>query len=67
MAELVKDGVNGFLVEPDDEEGFLKAMRDVESFAPDACRSYVEKRFNVERMVDEYEKLFIDALKDEAW
>lgn len=56
VPEIIQDGVNGFIVDNIDE--MAEAVRKIEMISPAKCRDSVEKRFSVERMVDEYETLF---------
>jgi glycosyltransferase involved in cell wall biosynthesis/quercetin dioxygenase-like cupin family protein len=56
MPELIKDGVTGFLLE--NKEDFVKKIGEVKSLDRHACRSWVEERFTVERMVDEYIEVY---------
>jgi glycosyltransferase involved in cell wall biosynthesis len=52
MPELIKHGRNGFLVRTVDEA--VKAIRDIPPIKRLACRKWVEGRFTVDRMVEEY-------------
>jgi glycosyltransferase involved in cell wall biosynthesis len=52
MPEIVRDGENGFLVESPDEA--VAAVRAADGLDPRAVRSSVERRFDSDRMVDEY-------------
>jgi glycosyltransferase involved in cell wall biosynthesis len=56
MPELVRDGENGYLVDPLDEA--VHAVRLAQRLDRRAVRSSVELRFGVERMVDEYLALY---------
>lgn len=56
VPEIIQDGVNGFIVDNINE--MAKAVRKTEIISSEKCRESVEKRFSVERMVDEYENLF---------
>jgi glycosyltransferase involved in cell wall biosynthesis len=53
--EIIEPGVNGALV--DDVEQMGDALRDLDVSAQ-VCRASVERRFHVDRMVDDYEALF---------
>jgi glycosyltransferase involved in cell wall biosynthesis len=56
VAELVDDGVTGFLRA--DLEGLAAALGDVDRISPEACRAAVEARYSAEAMTDGYERLF---------
>ena len=56
VPEIIQDGVNGFIVDNVDE--MVEAVKKVAMISPAKCRESVEKRFSVERMIDEYEDLF---------
>ena len=56
VPEIVKDGVTGFVV--DTVEEMAAAMKKIDSIDRAACRRHVEQHFTVERMVDDYEKVF---------
>ncbi len=54
--EIVKNKKNGFIVKNVNE--MVKAMKEIEKIDRKECRSWVEKGFSVEKMVESYEKLF---------
>ena len=56
VPEIIQDGVNGFIVDNIDE--MAEAVKKIAIISPARCRDSVEKRFSVERMVNEYENLF---------
>lgn len=56
VPEIIQDGINGFIVDNINE--MAKAVKKVEMISPAKCRDSVEKRFSVERLVNEYENLF---------
>jgi glycosyltransferase involved in cell wall biosynthesis len=56
MAELIKDGVNGFLV--DNVAQAITAVGELYSIQRADCRDRVERLFSVDRMVDDYLKLY---------
>ena len=56
VPEIIQDGINGFIVDNIDE--MAEAVKKVGMISPAKCRDSVEKRFSVERMVNEYENLF---------
>lgn len=73
VPEIVRDGVTGFVIDPDDEnrpgigswiikkrgiEGLVEAVQRVEEIDRTACRKHVEENFTVEKMVEGYEKVY---------
>lgn len=77
VAEIVKDGVTGFIIDPDDEnrpgkggwvikkrglEGLAEAARRIGEIDRNACRQHVEERFTLEHMVGGYEKMYENAI-----
>jgi glycosyltransferase involved in cell wall biosynthesis len=56
MAEIIEHGVNGFLVDNDDEA--VAAVERVGSLDRATVRRSVEQRFHVDRMADEYIALY---------
>jgi glycosyltransferase involved in cell wall biosynthesis len=73
VAEIVKDGVTGFIIDPDDQnrpgkgtwvikkqglEGLVEAIRRIDEIDRKACRSHVETNFSVPAMVAGYEKVY---------
>ena len=56
MAEIIRDGENGFLVDATAEA--VAAVRKSTALDRRAVRASVEKRFGVGRMVDQYEALY---------
>ncbi len=59
--EIVEDGVNGFLV--NDEDEFLERLKDNRVWNPEKIRESVYKKFNKEKILMQYEQLFLDILK----
>jgi len=67
--EVIEHGVTGFLVPPGDQDGFAAALQNVMSMPAAeyramrrACRERVEKLFTVDRVVDDYERLYAQVL-----
>jgi len=60
--EIVQPGVNGFLVE--DEEQMAAALRDLPQISPQACRDSVARRYAVDTVVAGYESVYARAVSD---
>ncbi len=74
VPEIVKDGVTGFIVDPDESgdwankgswvikktgiEGLVEAVKRIGEIDRKACRKHVEQHFTVEKMVDGYEQVY---------
>lgn len=56
MPELIDSGKNGFIVENVKEA--IEALGKISKIDRQCCRDTVEKRFSVERMVDDYIKVY---------
>lgn len=76
VREVIKHGKTGFIVKPFNKngkpniQGFAKAVKKLYQMPKKEyikmrhnCRKHVEKNFTVEKMVDEYEKLYYKILK----
>jgi len=59
--EVVKDGKTGFVVK--DIEEAVGAVKKIKEIKREDCRKWVEENFTVEKMVQDYEKLFYRLLK----
>jgi glycosyltransferase involved in cell wall biosynthesis len=59
--EVVDHGKTGFIVDTVSE--MADAMKKIDSIDRKACREYVEERFTLEKMVENYERLFSDILE----
>lgn len=60
VPEIVKDGKIGFVVE--DTEDMARAIKKIDDIKRADCRKHVEKHFTVQRMADEYEKVYEKAI-----
>lgn len=59
--EIIVDGVNGFLV--DDEEEFLEKLHNTNDWDSGRIRNSVIDKFNQEKIISEYETLFFNIIK----
>lgn len=66
MSELVRHGENGFIY--DSEEDLEKAIREnvITEISPAACRKVAED-FTIERMVENYERIYTEVANGERW
>lgn len=78
VAEIVKDGVTGFVVDPDNEErsgkgswvikkqgveGLVEAIKRIGGLDRAACRKHVEEKFTIDKMVEGYENVYKRVLE----
>ena len=62
VPEIVVDGKTGFVVE--DMRKMVSAMKKIDKINRADCRAHVEKNFSVEKMVDEYERVYEKVVDD---
>lgn len=60
--EVIKNGKTGFVVKNLGE--MVKAIKKIDQIDRRECRAWVEENFTIEKMVDEYEKVFYTILKE---
>ena len=58
LAEIVVDGVTGFLVAPDDIQAAADGVRKSARISRTACRDHAEKHLDLERSLDAHEQLY---------
>lgn len=61
--EIIQDGINGFLVE--NEEDYLDKLRDLRKWNPVKVRESVNKKFNKDLILQQYEDLFINIINQQ--
>lgn len=54
LPDLITNGVDGFLVEPDSVVGLINAAEKISSIDRQKCRDKVEKKYSIDLMVDNY-------------
>ena len=64
MPELIDSGRTGFLVE--DVDHAIAAVREVNALDRRTCRREAERRFALQRMIDDYERLFHAIVSGDA-
>jgi glycosyltransferase involved in cell wall biosynthesis len=62
VPEVIEDKKTGFVISSLEEAGV--AVKQIETISRIDCRKRVEKHFSVERMVNDYEKIYIKILKE---
>ncbi|MDH7913958.1 glycosyltransferase [Winogradskyella sp. SYSU M77433] len=60
--EIVENGINGYLV--DSEKEFEEKLNEKIDWNPSEIRESVYKKFNKEKIINDYEQLFINVLKE---
>lgn len=78
VSEIVRDGVTGFIIDPDDEDrpgkgsfvikkkgldGLMEAIKKISEIDRKNCRKHVEEKFSIEKMIENYEKLYQEIIK----
>jgi glycosyltransferase involved in cell wall biosynthesis len=78
VAEIVEDGVTGFIIDPDDTdrprkgtwkikkqgvEGLAEAVERIGEIDRAGCRKHIEENFSVENMVEGYENVYKNILQ----
>ena len=58
LAEIVMDGVTGFLVAPDDIQAAAESVRRASQISRAACRAHAEQHLDLERSLDAHEQLY---------
>lgn len=61
VPEIVQDKKTGFIVQNTSQ--LAQAVKKIKQIKREECRAWVEKKFRVERMVDEYEKIYEQLVK----
>ena len=60
IPEVVQNNKTGFVVEKEKE--MVHAVEKIKSISRKYCRAYVEKKFNLKKMADHYEKLYYEIV-----
>ena len=71
VSEILRDGLTGFIIEPEDSigeskwtvkkkgiDGLVEGVKRIGEIDRKACRKHVEENFTDEKMVDSYEKIY---------
>lgn len=62
-AEIVRDGLTGFLVEPDSVNGLVSAIERIDRIDRSACRNQAEVEYSLGALGDRFERWFNSILK----
>lgn len=60
-SEIIKDGKNGFLA--NDINEMTQKIKKIDTIHREDCRKWVEEKFTLEKMIENYEKIFYRILK----
>lgn len=78
VPEIIRDGLTGFVIDPDSADrpgkdtwvikkqgidGLVEAVKRIGKIDREACRKHVEENFTVEKMVENYEKIYQEVIK----
>jgi glycosyltransferase involved in cell wall biosynthesis len=58
LAEIIVDGVTGFLVAPDDIQAAADCVRKTAQMSRAACRDHAERHLDLERSLDAHERFY---------
>ncbi len=67
LAEVLADGVTGFLVPPDDVEAAADAVGRTAAISRSACRDHAETHLDLEKSLDAHEQLYRRVINSPAW
>lgn len=59
--EIIENGVNGYLV--NSEEEFIAKLNNIRQWDPNTVRESVYRKFNKEKILNQYEELFLNIIK----
>ncbi len=60
LVEIIKDGVNGYLVK--NRQEMVQKIKEIDKIDRAVCRTYAEGHFSMEKMVKEYERVLTASL-----
>lgn len=64
VSEIVRDGVTGFVVKPEEGvEGLVAAIKKINTIDRAACRKHVEEHFTIGKMVEGYERVYESLIR----
>ncbi|KKP65503.1 MAG: Glycosyl transferase group 1 [Candidatus Roizmanbacteria bacterium GW2011_GWA2_35_19] len=64
VAEIIKDGITGFVIPPNRGiDGLHEALAKIDTIKPIDCRNHIVNNFSTETMVNNYEETYLEILK----
>jgi len=60
-SEVIEHGKSGYVVKT--LKQMIKAVKNIDEIDRAECRKYAEEKFGIQKMVDEYEKVYYKVLK----
>lgn len=64
LPEIVKDNETGFIVQENDIDAAIKAVKNIDEIERINCRKHVEINFSAEKMTNHYENLYKKIIKE---
>ncbi len=62
VSEVIKDGVTGFVVDPEKGvDGLVDALNKINTIKPADCRQHILDNFSIENMVNNYETVYSEV------
>ncbi len=58
VSEIIQDKKTGYVIEPDDREGFIAAIGMIDSIDRQACRTHVLENFSIATMAQNYLNIY---------
>jgi glycosyltransferase involved in cell wall biosynthesis len=66
LSEVVEHGLGGWLVDPGDEDGLVRAIAAVRGLNRAAIRRRARRRLGIDQMLDDYERAFAQLISGSA-
>jgi glycosyltransferase involved in cell wall biosynthesis len=62
LPEIVRDKETGFIVEENDIDAAVHAVKNIDSIQREECRKHIENNFSSERMTEEYIERYLEVI-----
>jgi glycosyltransferase involved in cell wall biosynthesis len=67
VREVISEGVTGFVVDPaSGVDGLKEALSKIDTIEPEDCKQHVLENFSIDRMVENYEKVYSRLISKNA-